>query len=37
MPKKKNGPGKSYRVGISSRQFYQMFPDEQSAQDWIEE
>ena len=34
--RKKGGPGKSYREGISLFTLHEMFPDEQSAVDWFE-
>ena len=36
MAKKKGGPGKYYRRGISLLELSEMFPDEQSAVDWFE-
>ena len=35
--KKKEGPGKAHREGISLIQLAQMFPDEESATKWLEE
>ena len=29
------GPGKSYRVGLSTREFFNMFPDDDSAEQWF--
>ncbi len=36
MPKKKNGPGKSYRQGITVPEFFKIFPDDKAAEQWFE-
>ena len=31
----RNAPGKHYRKGITNREFFTMFPDEASAEEWF--
>ena len=35
MPKRKRAPGKSYRKGLTLLQVFQMFPDNETAEEWF--